>query len=537
MATDTAVKYELATRPPIVVVVGHIDHGKTTLLDHIRKTSVAGKEAGGITQAIGAYQVAVSPTGELSSRAGLGIPVSQEEILRPATGGAQDDRAATGRTITFIDTPGHEAFSAMRSRGTHVADIAVLVVAADEGVKPQTEEALAIIREAELPFVVAITKVDKPNADSARVKQQLAEHSVLVEGFGGTVPVVELSAKTGQGMPALLETILLLAELEELTSDPAKAGEGVVIESHLDPQRGATATLLVEDGTVRRGEFVAVGGEVSTVRIFENFRGQPLEAAGASEPIRIVGFARPPALGETFRAFAERSAAEAYAEANRSTGSPGALPAAPPTARHTVNIIIKADVLGSLEALSQAVMAIGSAGLSNRILKAEVGDISESDVKLASATTNTFIVGFRVKFPPAMRELTERNGVTVVSGEVIYELIDAIKAAMVALAPFEVRRMDLGTAKILALFREASGKQIVGGRVEAGKILRSARFDLTRNGLAIGSGKIIELQSSRRPVEEVPEGQEFGILTDADTLIAVGDTLTVFTEERVAPAL
>ncbi|MDP3727673.1 MAG: translation initiation factor IF-2 [bacterium] len=494
-----------ATRPPIVVVVGHIDHGKTSLLDHIRKTSVAEKETGGITQHIGAYQ-----TGSGAKR------------------------------ITFIDTPGHEAFSAMRTRGTRVADIAVLVVAADEGVKPQTEEAIRTIREAELPFVVAINKSDKPNADPLRVKNQLAESSVLVEGFGGTVPVVELSAKTGEGVESLLETILLLAELEELKTDPAKPGEGVVIESHLDPKRGATATLLVEDGTVTRGSFIAVGGEITPVRMFENFRGETVETAQAGEPIRIIGFPRVPALGEAFRTFAARREAEAWIESAGEKNSPAAVsggPAGPAKGDHVVNIVLKTDVLGSEEAIMAALGNIRSPELSNRIVKNEVGDINESDIKLAAATNNTFIVGFRVKLAPAMKELAERSGVTVVAGDIIYELLDAVKAAMLALAPTEVKRVDLGRAKILGLFRRERAKQIVGGKVESGSIRNRVRFDIIRNGVPIGAGRILELQANRRSAEEVPEGQEFGIQADSETAVAIGDTLVIFTEESVTPTL
>ena len=500
MPKTTKTKKETAsiTRPPIVVVMGHIDHGKTSLLDYIRKSAVAEKESGGITQHIGAYQA-----------------------------------EHNGKSITFIDTPGHEAFSAMRARGTHVADIAVLVVAADEGVKPQTEEAIHIIRAAELPFAVAINKMDKPNSDPVRVKNQLAEQSILVEGFGGTVPVVELSAKTGQGVPTLLETVLLLAELEELRSDPAKQGEGVVIESHLDPQRGATATLLVEDGTVRRGGYIAVGKDIAPVRILENFQGQAIETANAAEPIRIIGFPKAPALGEPFRMFDTRGEAEAWAQEGetparqkeRTAGTPG---------KHIVHIVLKTDVLGSEEALVAALEKISSDELGNRIEKSEVGDINESDIKLAAATKNTFVVGFRVKLSPAMKELAERSGVTVVTGNIIYELLDSVRSTVLALAPAEVRRLDMGAAKILALFRQDRAKQIVGGRVETGKIAKGARFDLIRNGLVIGAGKILELQSQHKTADEVPAGQEFGILADTEVSIAPSDTLAVFTEEKVA---
>ncbi len=493
---------KLIPRPPVAVVMGHIDHGKTTLLDAIRKTSVASAEAGGITQAIGAYQTEYH-----------------------------------GKKITFIDTPGHEAFSSMRARGAHVADIAILVVAADEGVKPQTEEAIRIMREGELPLVVVINKIDKANADPNRVKKELAEREVLVEGFGGTVPVVNISAKSGQGLENLLETILLLAELEELKTDPARPGEGVVIESHIDPKRGATATLLIEDGTVERGDFIVIGNEIAPVRIFENFQGQAIDRATASQPIRITGFSRPPGLGELFSVFRSRDEAEAHRGARevRREMPPAIAPGE--EAKTVVNIILKTDVLGSKEAVEAAIRAIASPQLANRIVKSDVGDITESDVKLAAATANAIIVGFRVKMPPVIRELALRSGVNVVLEEVIYELIDKVKAAMLAAAPAELKRLDLGRTKILALFKADRSKQIVGGRVETGKIKIGARFDLIRNNVKIGSGKVLQLQSNRRDAEEVGEGQEFGILTDADTTIAAGDGLEIFTEEKVIPQL
>ena len=488
-------------RPPVVVVVGHIDHGKTTLLDAIRGSKVAEKEAGGITQSIAAYQI--------------------------------DER---GKKITFIDTPGHESFSAMRARGAHVADIAVLVVAADEGPKPQTDEAIKIIRDCELPFVVALNKIDKPGADSNRVKQQLAERAVLVEGYGGTVPVVEISAKEKQGLNHLLETILLLAELEELTSDPHAAGTGVIIESHLEPKRGAAATLLIEDGAVNHGEFIAVGSQVTPIRIFEDFRGETLERAEAGEPIRIVGFRAAPGLGERFQTFKTKAEAETYA-AGTEPKAKAAKSGTTSISRTVVNIVIKTDTLGSKEALEGILAAIGTEALGHKILKSEAGDVNESDVKLALASKNTFIVGFRVKVPPAIRELADRHGIPIIASDVIYELADAIKAAMIAMAPSELHRIDLGSATILALFKEERGKQIVGGKVAEGVIRVNTQFDIVRNQRVVGKGKIIEIQSQRQKATEVAAGQEFGMLATADIFIAVGDTLSLFTEERVTPTL
>lgn len=484
-------------RAPIVVVMGHIDHGKTTLLDTIRKSRVAEGEAGGITQAIGAYQVEYH-----------------------------------GKKITFIDTPGHEAFSSMRSRGARVADIAALVVAADEGIKPQTEEAIRIIRESELPFVVAINKIDKPNADPNRVKTELAEKAILVEGFGGTVPVVELSAKGGEGIERLLETILLLAELEELKADPSRAGTGVVIESHLDSRSGAAATLLIEDGTVRRGDFIVIADQAAPVRRIENFLGKSVETASSSEPIRITGFQTIPKLGEPFAVFKTKTEADAHR-------APQALPApvvSASSAKTLVNIILKTDVLGSKEVIEELLAQINSPEIGNRTIKSEVGDINESDVKLAS-NPHTLIVGFKVRIAPAVKEFAERNGVVIVMSDIIYELIDTVKTGMVAMAPAEIRRRALGTAKILARFKEEGKKQIVGGKVEQGAIEKGAQFEIIRNQMKIGTGRIAGLQQGRQDAEAVSEGQEFGLLADADISLAAGDTLEVFIEERVAPTL
>jgi translation initiation factor IF-2 len=500
MKTKTAKPHtpQHSARPPIVVVMGHIDHGKTSLLDYIRKTKVAEKEAGGITQGIGAYQI-----------------------------------EQHGKKITFIDTPGHETFSAMRARGAHVADVAVLVVAADEGVKPQTEEAIKIIKATELPFVVAINKVDKSNADPNRVKQDLAGREVLVEGYGGTVPVVELSAKTGEGTETLLETILLLAELEELTMDISKPGTGVVIESHLDPRRGASATILIEDGAVKRGDFIVIGSQITPVRIFENFRGESINEANASDPIRITGFGKAPELGEQAQSFRTRSEAES---AKVVPATPGEV-AEVSQARNVVQIIVKADTRGSREAIEQSLLAIGSEELGNHILRSDVGDVTETDVKMAGASKNSFIIGFKVKVPPKVIELAERSGVVIIAKDIIYELLDAVKATMVAKAPFELVRVELGKAKILARFKEEKGKQIVGGKVESGLIRKGMRFDIIRNQIVFGKGKIMELQKERKATDEVPEGSEFGLLADADMSLAPGDTLAVYTEEKIVHKL
>src|SRR3989338_8058438 len=310
------------SRPPIVVILGHVDHGKTSILDYIRQSKVAEKESGGITQHIGAYQI-----------------------------------DHNGKLITFIDTPGHEAFSAMRSRGAKVADIAILVVAAEEGVKPQTKEAIRIIKENSLPFIVAINKVDKPEANPERVKQELAQEEVLVESYGGKVPAVEISAKQGTRMDDLLEIILLVAELENLKATPEKLAEGVVIEAHLDPKRGVTASLLVLDGTLHKGDLVVVDRDMETVKILEDFRGKTIEQAYPSFPIRIAGLGNMPKAGDTFKAFSKRGEAQNFlASVPREKESSRALGVtkSKEETRPVFNIVLKADVVGSREALEEA---------------------------------------------------------------------------------------------------------------------------------------------------------------------------------------
>lgn len=489
-------------RPPIVVVVGHIDHGKTTILDWYRKSRVTAGESGGITQHMGAYEV-----------------------------------AAGARRFTFIDTPGHEAFPQIRVRGTAIADIGILVVAADEGVKPQTREAIAVLRKAEIPFVVAFNKSDKPDADPERVKQELAGEEVLVESYGGQVPSVEVSAKTGEHMDDLLDTLGLLAELEELESDPALPAEGVVLETEMDPRRGVSATLLVRNGTLRKGDSIVIGKNEEAVKILEDSSGKPVGEAGPSSPVSVAGLGKAPAVGDAFRAFASHDAAgefirtmpadaeplqngTAFSEKTKSEGG-----------RAVFTAIVKADVFGSLEALRDALAKLSGDQVAVRILWSDIGDINETDIKRAAATHMVTIVGFRVRVTAGARELARVQNVRIVTGDVIYDLIDRAKETIIELIPAEVKRIDFGRIKILKVFKKENGKQIVGGRVTDGKAVKGARFDLVRMREAAGSGTIAGLQRERAPVEEVAQGFECGIMTEGRGQIQEGDELSMWQEE------
>lgn len=498
-ASETKTKKDTATiRPPIIVVMGHIDHGKTTILDWYRKSKVAEGETGGITQHIGAYQI-----------------------------------EHNGKKVTFIDTPGHEAFSKMRGRGAKVADIAILVVAADEGIKPQTKEAIDIIQKNELPFVVALNKIDRPEANPERVKQELAKENILVEGYGGTVPAVEVSAKTGARMDDMLETLLLLAELEELTADYQAPAEGVVVESHLDARRGISTTILIQNGTLRKQNALAIGDAIETIKIFEDFRGKPIETAGPSSPVRIVGLIATPAVGDSFRAFEDKKTAEEFvknlpAEIKSKT--------APRRAGEGViifNIVLKADVSGSQEVLEESLKKFESDKLKINILSSGVGNINETDVKLAMATKLVTVVGFRVKTDASARELARIGNIHIITGDIIYELLDRMKTDLTALLPPVIRRVDAGLAKILKIFKQETSDQIVGGRVEQGLLKKGCFAEIKRNKIVIGKGTVKELQQNKNAVDQVEKGLEFGAMFASKTPLEPGDVLDLYQEEVI----
>ncbi len=487
--TKTQLKAE--PRNPVVVVLGHIDHGKTTLLDTIRKTNITAKESGGITQHLSAY-----------------------EVLLPH-----------GKKITFLDTPGHETFSKMRARGARVADIAILVVAADDGVKPQTKEALNTIREAGIPFVVALNKADKPTSDIDRAKSQLAEAGVLVEGWGGTVPVVAISAKEGTGVDDLLETVLLMAELAELSGDPNLPGVGVVIESYLDSRRGPSATLLITNGTVRKGTFVRAGDAVAPVRILENTRGESIDEAGPSTPIVIAGFTFVPPVGMPFESYTSKAEAEERARDTEAVSQQVASSA-------EVGIMIKADVLGSYEALSDQIQKIVPPDLAVKFFRGGVGDIGEADVKTMAAAKTAFIIGFRARVKPAVKDLAERFRITVRTFDIIYEAVDWVREEFTKLVPKKVVREDVGKLVVLKVFSSSQAGRIIGGRVKSGRVPAGRRFEGLRGDDRVCSGSIKSLQKNKAPIAELREGDEGGLLVDTPKAIEERDTLQFYYERE-----
>ena len=485
----------MAPRSPVVVVLGHVDHGKTTLLDTIRKTNVAGRESGGITQHVGAYVV---------------------------------ERG--GKTITFLDTPGHEAFSAMRSRGAQVADVAILVVAVDDGVKPQTKEAIEAIRSSHIPFVVAMNKIDKGNADIERTKNGLTEAGVLLEGWGGDTPNVEISAKAGSGVDELLELVLLVAEVAELGADPTGMAEGAVIEAHRDSRRGPVATLLVKEGTLRRGDAIVAGSVFGRAKAIEDFAGKNAEALGPSMPAVVLGFNEVPAVGDAFSVFPDdaMAAEKAQSEAKRRAREQVIAEGSPEGA---FSLIVKADVMGSLEAVMGELGKFRNSFIAIRVAAADTGDITENEVKQAAAI-GAIVVGFRVKAPRAIQQLAERTGVSVVTFPVIYEMLDFLRKAIEERMPRKIIREDMGVLQLLATFRSDPPRQVIGGRITKGSARKGLHFELERNNAIVGSGEVLEAQMNKIVVDEVPQGNECGTLVKfrAGGPAKEGDTLRLFTE-------
>jgi translation initiation factor IF-2 len=473
-------KSGLVERPPIVAVLGHIDHGKTTLLDYIRKTAVTEKEAGGITQHIGAYETEYA-----------------------------------GKKISFIDTPGHEAFEEIRSRGAKVADIAILIVAADEGIKPQTKEAVRHIKEANVPFVVAINKIDKPEANTQKIKQQLAEEDILIEEWGGKIPGQEISAKQGTGVAELLDTILLMAELEELKADPKTKGEGVVIESHQDAQKGVLVTLLIRNGVLEVGDFVVAEHTMGKIKAMEDFQGQKLKEASFSSPIQILGFSELPPVGALFKAFKTKG----DAEKNLATPQEKTMETVPVDAengeetkkRLSFNLILRADSQGSLDALNKVAGELQFEEVGINILDAQIGDIADADIRDAS-TTQAQIIGFNVKVIPAAKKLLITTPVKVHLSSVIYELIDQIKEEVENILPAEIKHIDLGQLKVLAIFKRTAAGQVIGGKVISGRVKRGATAEVIRDEVIVAQGQITQLQQNKTEAQEVKEGNECGIL-------------------------
>lgn len=489
------------TRPPVVVVMGHIDHGKSTLLDYIRKTNVVDKEVGGITQRMSAY-----------------------EVIHKNDAGEH--------AITFLDTPGHESFGMIRARGASAADIAILVVSAEDGVKPQTLDALRAIKTANLPFVVGISKIDKDNANIDRAKQSLAENEVYVEGYGGDISCIPFSGKTGQGVPDLLDIILLTAEVADFKADESLPAEAIVIESNRDKIRGISATLIIKNGSLDIGTYVVAGEAISPVRILENFLGKAIKSAKPSQPARVVGWDSQPEVGGVCLTFPDKKSAEKYVleEKNKKTSSTSKKDSRSDSNSgdsSVVPILVKADTSGSVEAVKYEIGKLKIDRVVLRVVSASTGDINETDVKTASSVEGTLIIGFNVKSDNSSKEYADRHGVQIQTFDIIYKMTEWLEAHAKDRAPKIQVEEQTGIAKIIRLFSATKDKQVLGGRLEEGTISMNAEVKIMRRDSEIGRGRIRELQQSKQKTGSITEG-EFGSMIESKVEIAPGDHIVAF---------
>ena len=501
-------------RPPVVTVMGHVDHGKTSLLDALRKTSIVTGEAGGITQHIGAYQV------------------------------TKDD----GEKVTFIDTPGHAAFTSMRARGAKVTDIVILVVAADDGVMPQTVEAISHAKAAEVPIVVAVNKIDKPEADPTRVKNELLQHEIISEDMGGDVQFVEVSALTGTGLDDLLESVLLQAELLDLKANPDRAAEGIVIESKLEKGRGAVATVLVQRGTLSVGDIFVVGEESGRVRALLDDQGESIKSALPASPVEVLGAGGSPSAGDMFNVVETEAKAREIAEyrarisrekrtasGNRTTLDQ-MMQQLKDTELKELPIVVKADVQGSAEAISQAVDKLGTDEVCGRVVHTAVGGITESDITLAAAS-NASILGFNVRANSQARNLADEQGVEIRYYNVIYDLVDDMKAAMSGMLSPDLRETMLGNAEILEIFNVSKSGKVAGCKVTDGLVRRGARVRLIRDSVVIHEGELSSLRRFKDEVKEVNAGQECGMAFENYEDLKQGDVIECYEVEEIARTL
>ncbi len=509
---DEDASADLQTRAPIVTVMGHVDHGKTSLLDAIRSTAVASGERGGITQHIGASEV-----------------------------------TKNGRRIAFLDTPGHEAFTAMRARGARVTDIAIIVVAADDGVMPQTLEAISHARAAKVPIVVALNKIDKPDANPDRVKNELAEANVIIEEYGGDVPMVAVSAKARTGLEDLLEVVLLVADLQELKADPKRPAAGTIVEAELDKGRGPVATVLVQTGTLRIGDAVVVGQTFGKVRALEDARGKRVTKAGPSSAVVVLGISDVPGAGDVLEVVEDERKARAIAEARRAAAAAKESGSGRATLEDLyrqiqagqakeLRIVLKADVAGSLGAITHALEQIATDEVKINVLHEGAGDITDNDILLASAS-DAIVVGFSTGITPTAKRAAEAEGVDVRSYDIIYKLTDDIEAALSGmLEPVLVEQVE-GRAEVRQIFRVGKSTVIAGCYVTEGRIVRSSGARVWRGGKVVATDRIESLRRFRDDVREVTQNFECGIGLDGFHDIVEGDVIESFTQQQVSRAV
>lgn len=507
MSKDTS--KNLIERPPVVAVMGHVDHGKSTLLDYIRKSNVVAGEAGGITQHISAYEVAhKNASGEM-------------------------------KKITFLDTPGHAAFSNMRERGAKAADIAILIVAADDGVNKQTLEAYQSIVESKTPFLVAINKIDKNGADIQRTKNSLVEAGIYIEGYGGDISCVEISAKNGTGIDDLLETILLTVELEELKGDLNKPATGLVIESDMDEKRGISASLVIKDGVLKRGMYVVAEDSIAATKIFEDSFGKSINEAQFSSPIRITGFSsalkvlgltKVPRIGETFYSFETKKEAEKFIEEMQDLKKESAEENedVAHVRENMIPLILKTDVAGTGEAIEKEIQKIVCDDTCFKIVRKGVGDITESDLNFANADKGVIIVGFNVKVERTALDANEQIGATIKTFNIIYELTEWLNKEFEKRKPKKDVYEIKGRVKVLKFFSKNKNSQLVGGRVLEGAVQIGNMVRIIRNEEEVGRAKIEGLQQNRSEVKEVKEGLEFGCIIESKIDLAPGDIIESF---------
>ncbi|MFA6301182.1 MAG: translation initiation factor IF-2 [Candidatus Paceibacterota bacterium] len=494
-------KQNKMVRPPVVVVMGHIDHGKSTLLDYIRKTNVVEGEAGGITQCISAYEV------------------------------LHKDEHGKDKKITFLDTPGHEAFSKMRERGAEIADIAILIVSAEDGVKPQTIEAWKTIVESKIPCIVAINKIDKPGANIEKTKTELAENEIYLENYGGQIPYAEISSKTGAGIDNLLSLVLILAEMENLTGDSEETASGFVIEVNLDSRRGILATLIIKNGSIKNGMSVVVEDSMCSTRIIENFQGKIIKEATFSSPVRIVGFDKMPRVGATFMSFFKKGEAEKYIknwkeEINNKTNGKDLL--VNESSKKIIPIILKADVSGSIEAIEKEIAKIKNDTAEFKIVGKGVGPITESDIKGVASGADVIVIGFNVKVDKSALEIAEKRGITLSFFEIIYKMTEWLETQMEEKRPKVETLETTGRAKIVRAFSRTKERQIVGGKVTEGKINLNSTVRIMRRDFEIGRGKIVNLEKNKAKTSVVEEGTEFGMMLESKIEIVAGDIIESF---------
>ena len=497
----------LSPRPPVVTILGHVDHGKTALLDAIRQTKVADQEVGGITQHIGAYQVEYN-----------------------------------GHPVTFLDTPGHEAFTAIRARGSRATDIAVLVVAADDGIMPQTVEAINHAKAAGVPIVVAINKMDLPGADPERVKRQLSERELLVEDWGGDVISVELSARTGEGLDDLLENILVVAELAELKANPDKPATGVIIESKLDRKRGPSATLLVQDGTLRVGDYMVAGNIFGRVRAIADEQGNPLKSVSPGMPAEIMGFGSLPEAGDHMKVVPDDRTARSMADAQDKLRTAQKAQARALTLEEVINqidagdvkelnLVLKADVQGSVEAVQQSLENLTAETAKVRILHAGSGAVTESDVLLASAS-GAIVIGFTIGAETSAERLASRMGVEIRHYDIIYQLVDDMQQALNGMLEPVLTETLVGRAEIREVFSSRRGITIAGCRVTEGRITRGGSVRVLREGKILHDSVIASLRHFREEVNEITNGSDCGVVVQGYNDFQEGDILEVIRQDR-----